>query len=159
MTELESINHLRSNLLTLLDETFGGPSEQGSAYLDRGTGFSQTLEAVTAAQASQPAWPGATTIAAQVFHTRYYLDVLMVYARGGRPDSDWAGSWARSTVSEAEWRELRDSLLDTYASVRSALEGEALPGDDFGGAMLAVLAHSAYHLGAIRQQLSAQARS
>ena len=143
----------------MLDETFHGPSEQGSAYLDRGTGFSQTLGSVTAEQASTPAFPGATTIAAQVFHTRYYLDVLMVYARGGKPDSDWAGSWARSTVSEAEWRELRDSLQDKYASVRSALENEALPDDAFGGAMLAVLAHSAYHLGAVRQQLSAHARS
>ena len=159
MTEQESVNHLRSNLLTLLDETFRGPSDQGSAYLDRAAGFSQTLAAVTAAQASSPAWPGSTTVAAQVGHARYYMDILMVYARGGRPSADWPGSWAKSQVDEAEWQELRDALQDTYATVRAALESEVVPGDDFGASMLAILAHSAYHLGAVRQLLSAQANS
>lgn len=153
-TELQE--HFRNNLLELLDETFNGPAQDGSAYLDRNAGFAQTLEQLTAEQASLPAWPGATSIAAQVEHTRYYLDILLVYARGGKPDSDWQASWAKAVVSGQEWQDLRSRFFDTYATVRQALESEAELDDDFGGAMLAILTHSAYHLGAVRQLVQAQ---
>ena len=153
----ETPEHVRNNLLELLDETFNGPAGDGSAYLDRNAGFAQTLEQLTAEQASLPAWPGATSIAAQVEHTRYYLDILLVYARGGKPDSDWQASWAKAVVNVQEWPELKSRFQATYQAVRQELAAEAELDDDFSGAMMAILAHSAYHLGAIRQLLQAQA--
>ena len=60
-------------LYSLLDETFD--NVQGY-YLDKGTSMFETLATVSAAEASIPVGGKCATLAAQVKHTAFYLDVL-----------------------------------------------------------------------------------
>ena len=52
-----------NNLLTLLVETFESPPGPASTYLDQKAGLFDTLERVSAEQASKPVANGATSIA------------------------------------------------------------------------------------------------
>lgn len=144
---------IREALLTCLQETF----ETGFAYfLDRGTSLFETLEPVTAAEASRAAAPTVGTIAAQVNHTVFYLDEVLRFVREGEPEEhpDWAGSWKVASVTDEEWDTLRQNLRTSYASVQQLVRSNP----EWSGGMLtgaiAMVAHCAYHLGEIRQALS-----
>jgi len=148
------IDVFRSNLLFLLDETFASPARGGgNAYLDRQTGWFPTLERVDAELASRPVAPGATTVAGHVEHTRFYLEVALMYARGEAPRIDWKDSWTVTSVTPAEWDRLRGALADACRRLESHVrDARTFAPDDVGGA-LGALAHCAYHLGAVRQML------
>jgi len=60
-------------LYELLDETF---NQVHGIYLDKGTSLFETLETITAEQASRPVSATCASIAAQVEHVRFYLQVL-----------------------------------------------------------------------------------
>ena len=55
---------LVQEILYLLTETFESPIKDGNAYLDKGTGIFMTLSTISAEDASKPAFPGSTTLAA-----------------------------------------------------------------------------------------------
>lgn len=147
-------------LSDLLVETFESPPRPGSAYLDQGAGLFDTLADVSAERASRPAFPGATTIAQQVAHVRFYFEVLQRYLSGTlEGKADWDGSWRTVEVDAAAWDDLRDGLREDYRAVREGLERTPSWGErEMGGAM-AVLAHTAYHLGALRQLIKAGSSS
>jgi hypothetical protein len=141
-----------SNLFTLLKETFEGPPPAtASAYLDQGGGLFQTVEGLTAEDASRAARAGAPTIAAHCEHARFYLDVLHKYMRGSDARADWGRSWRVQAVSAEEWEALKGELRAAYESLSGALRSTESWGDRSVGAALAVVAHTAYHLGAVRQ--------
>jgi len=150
----------KSNLFDVLDEFFEGPppGATGTIALDRNGSFRHSLADLSAADASRKAFPGATTVAAQVVHTTYYLTNMLRYLR---PDgdtttpADWAGSWARETVAGTEWDAVRADLFRAYRDVRAAIDAITDWGGDRFGEAMAPLAHSAYHLGAVRQLLKA----
>lgn len=155
MPDSPSRNDLLGALEFLLEETFPGHPQPGNAYLDSGTGWRDTLANVTAAQASRPLVPGGTTIAGHVEHTRFYLEVLREFMQGRTERVDWSSSWLVSEVDEARWRELRGELLEEYERVLAlARRTDAWDEDAIGGAF-GLVAHSAYHLGAVRQMLKA----
>lgn len=146
----------KSSLFALLDEFFEGPPPvaDGTYALDRAGSFRHTLAGVSAADASRSAFQGATTVAAQVIHTTYYLTNLLRYlepSTAAGQVADWPGSWARSVVDAAEWDAARAELFAAYLEVKRAIGAMTdWSGDQFIDAMVP-LAHSAYHLGAIRQ--------
>jgi hypothetical protein len=86
---------------------------------------------------------------------RYYLEVLSGYMRRQPPEPvDWPASWQVTAVSPDEWDDLRQGLRDTYQQVRALFESfGAWNGDDDIAGALAVVVHTAYHLGEIRQAL------
>src|SRR5690606_8716515 len=95
------------------------------------------------------------SIAAQVEHVRYYLEVIQRYMRGEEPDDvDWSIAWQVREVSEAEWSASLDHLRDEYRNVRAltATYDDWLGEDQLSGA-LSIIVHTAYHLGEIRQAL------
>ena len=140
------------SLFTLLKETFEGPPPKtASAYLDQGGGLFQTVENVTAEDASRAVKPGAPTIAAHCAHARFYVSVLHRYMQGPLEDVDWKQSWLVQTVSPAEWEALREELREAYTSLTEALRSVEGWGERPVGAALAIVAHTAYHLGAVRQ--------
>lgn len=152
MAQSISIEKFEEALNGLLTETF--ESVQG-AYLDKGTSLFETLATVTAEQASRPVSARCASLAAQVAHTRYYLEVTSRYIRGEQPtDVDWTTSWQIVAVTPEEWARLNQELRDTYGQVRTLLAGitDWNVGDRLGEALLTVV-HSAYHLGEIRQAL------
>jgi hypothetical protein len=146
------------NLFRLLAESFEGPAADGaSAYLDRGAGLFQTLDSIPADVASGSLSPGASTIAGHAVHLGYYVRVLREFILGREPALDWPGSWRTSRVDAGEWDGIRQDLRREYGELMDTLRG--LPGwsDDAIGDSMAILAHTAYHLGAIRQLLLASA--
>lgn len=149
-----------NNLLILLDETFvGPPADRGSAYLDKGAGLFQTLADLDAAVASGKPFPGAATIAAHLHHVDYYMHALLAFIRGENPKPDWNASWAVRTVDAREWSSLRERALDNYRALKETIVATERWDDDAIGYSLAVVVHSAYHLGAIRQLVKAGERS
>lgn len=139
-------------LLDLLDETF--EHTQG-IYLDRGNSFLETLEKVSADEASRPVSTEGTSIASQVEHVCYYLRVLESSIQKREFGKvDWEESWQVRDVSPERWEVLKRQLRESYHSVVSTIKGvESWEGEDDIGASLAILAHTAYHLGAVRQML------
>jgi len=140
-------------LTDLLDETFH--RTQG-IYLDRGKDLFATLEGVSAEQASRPVSAGGSTIAGHVEHMRYYLELLSSDIQGRQFGKvDWDVSWQVKAVTPEEWTKLREELRSLYDRyIESVKTVEVWQGEDDLGASLAILAHSAYHLGAIRQMLA-----
>jgi len=134
----------------LLRETFAGsPEGQPSAYLDRGVGLFITLEALSAEAASRE-FHG-TTIAAQTEHAKFYLDRICEFVNGRTEAVNWEDSWLIETVSDAEWDALRGSVRKAYENTLKCLAEERLWTELQIGMAIGMIAHTAYHLGAIRQ--------
>ena len=134
----------------LLQETF--EKVQG-IYLDGKTSLLETLASLTAAEASRPITEAGTSICGQVDHIRFYLRVLNDYMDGQWHDKvEWKQSWLCKTVSESEWAEMQVQLRGDYQHLLDHLRSFTDWNDDrkLGGS-LAIIVHTAYHLGAIRQ--------
>jgi hypothetical protein len=141
-----------TSFFRLLTETFEGPPEDtGSAYLDKKAGLFQTLEQVTAEVASTPVRPGSQTIAAHCEHVRFYVVVAFDFMRGNTERIDWSKSWLVHTVTAEEWEELKKGLKSAYTTVLDYLQSTEKWGDEEVGDGMAIIVHTAYHLGSIRQ--------
>jgi DinB superfamily len=148
MTQIAQQDFLNS-LFKLLKETF---EEGGSYYLEKSTGLFQTLEAITPEAASRAPVPGAPTVAAHCAHVSYYVRVLHRFIVGqNHQEVDWPSSWRVQHVGPGEWEALKSELRSAYETLKQALESVQTWGDDLLGDSMAVVAHTAYHLGAIRQ--------
>ncbi len=134
----------------LLRETFeGSPEGQPSAYLDRGVGIFETLGEVSANAASVE-FHG-TTIAAQTEHAKFYLDRLCEFINGRTEAVNWDASWLIETVNDAEWDALRESVRHSYENMMRCLADVPEWNEIRIGMAMGMVAHTAYHLGAIRQ--------
>lgn len=140
-------------LLDILEETF---ETHHGVYLDKGTSLFATLHQISANEASIPIGNRCATIAAQVEHVIYYLEVLERHIAGQEIDEvDWGEIWSRvSGVTSAEWDDLKGRLKETYARLKAMLRGiDNWEQNDAIGGSMAILVHTAYHLGEIRQAL------
>ena len=149
------VRRFKKSLFRCLEETF---SNVQGIYLDKGTTLFETLEGVSAAEASQAISANSATIAAQVEHLRFYLDVIDDYLRTGEEKTNnWREIWETvHSVTPEEWEATKLRLRQSHERVMATLESlEQWDGkyDIAGG--LSVLAHTAYHLGGIRQTLGA----
>ena len=134
----------------LLRETFeGSPEGQASAYLDRGVGFLKTMDAMSGELASREF--GGTTIAAQTEHAKFYLDRLCEFINGRTDRVNWEDSWLIETVNDTEWDALRQTVRQSYENVLRCLAAVDEWTEDRTGMAIGMIAHTAYHLGAIRQ--------
>ena len=144
---------ITQNLFVILDEAF---VTHHGVFLDRGTSLFETLETITAAEASIPVGGKCATLAAQVAHVNFYLEVVEDYILNKERDNvDWGEIWRRvNKVSTEEWTAYQDQLKETYQRVISMLKNLEDWNDDrpIGGA-LAIAIHTAYHLGEIRQAM------
>lgn len=152
MTSPLAVDRFTAELFAILEETF---ERVNGIYLDRHTSLFETLDTVTAAEATRQVAPGCAPIAAQVNHVRYYLDVLSGYMRQQPPPTvDWQASWQIGPVTPAEWDALKQRLRESYAQVTAMLHGfERWDGEEDISGALAIVVHTAYHLGEIRQAL------
>src|SRR5262245_35538483 len=139
--------HFTHGLFKLLSETF---EEGGNFYLQKGTALLQTLDAIPAEIASREPWPGAPSIAAHCVHLDYYVRANHAAIVGQEPETDWPSSWRIQRVGVVEWDALKKSLRSGYDDLMTSLStlswGEGSVCDS-----VAIVAHTAYHLGAIRQ--------
>lgn len=140
-------------LRVLLDETF---DDVKGIYLDKNTSFFETLAGISAEEASIPVGGKCATLAAQVKHTAFYLDVVVNSVRDpNMPRADWDHIWRTvSAVTPQEWEAFKGELRASYERILQLLEETPAWDDPYviGGA-IGVVAHTAYHLGEIRQAL------
>ena len=134
----------------LLSETFeGSPEGQGSAYLDRGVGFLSTIDTISAEAASKEFF--GTTVAAQTEHAKFYLDRLCEFINGRTERVNWDDSWLIETVDDEEWDALRATVRKSYEEALVCFATVTEWNEQRVGEAVAMVAHTAYHLGAIRQ--------
>lgn len=146
-------DHFTSALYTILDETFD--NVQG-IYLDKGTSMFETLATVSAAEASIPVGGKCATLAAQVKHVAFYLDLLERNVRTQQFEPvDWGKIWREtSAVTDAEWETIKLELRQSYERIKALIhDTQEWPTDRHIGGAIAMIVHTAYHLGEIRQAL------
>jgi hypothetical protein len=144
---------LAQELFDILDETF---ENHHGIYLDRGTSLFETLETIDARQASQPVGAACASIAAQVAHVTFYLEVLERYTfTDDRSKADWGDIWRTvREVTPAEWDQLKAHLQQAYRRIMATFQNVATwESDPHLAGALAIAIHTAYHLGEIRQAL------
>jgi hypothetical protein len=135
----------------MLEETF---AEVHRFTLDPGTSLLETIAGISAAEASRPVYPGGATIAAQVNHVCFYIDGLLDLVRTGQPkELDWPSSWAVDGADDEQWITLTARLAQAYADVRELASTFTYWNEQTIGGAIALVSHSAYHLGEIRQGL------
>ncbi len=152
MTQQIPVERLTFTLFGLLTETF---EQVHGIFLDKGTSLFETLDGITAEQASRATSGRCATLAAQVNHVRFYIDVLEGYMMENAPENvDWQSSWQITTVTEEEWDWLKMGLRESYARAREAMNNfDSWDNDHRVGGALAIVVHTAHHLGEIRQML------
>ncbi len=139
-------------LLAMLEETF---TTVNGYYLDRGGSFFETLADITAAEASIPVGGKCATLAAQVKHTAFYLDMLEKGVREQSfPTVDWDEIWRTvSFVSPEEWAAIQEELRASNQRIITLVHNTPSWGEKEIGSAIAMIAHTAYHLGEVRQAL------
>lgn len=159
MTKTMSQDSFSTELIAMLEETF---DIDYGFYLDKGTSLLATLDQISADEASTPVGNRCATIAAQVEHIVFYLEVLERDITGqevGEPD--WDEVWNRvSGVTTTEWENLKARLEAAYNRLSTTLRGiDDWEHNDAIGGSIAIVVHTAYHLGEIRQALCTVRRS
>lgn len=142
-------------LLRLLREGFEGAPGPWTYFTDTsvGTGVLSTIDVLTAAQASHAGGPGLTTIAGHVHHLEASVSNATRAVRGEQVSRDRSQSWTVATVDDAAWSALRASLRRAYGDLLVAVGMRSVWDEDALGTAIGAIAHTAYHLGAIRQRL------
>ena len=156
MITTDSIFH--HALSSTLAEIFDGPAGQEAYVLNPGDpGLLRQLDTIDASTASTPVSEGRTTIAAHTDHVQFGLSILIRWFGGEAtpsPDADYNASWKRTIVSEEQWRSLRNALRSDAELWRNAVAERASWDSVSAAAALSTAAHTAYHIGAIRQILA-----
>jgi DinB family protein len=150
---------LQRALAKMLNEIFNGPPGSEAYVLNPGDpGLLGQLESLSADAASTRPMPGKTTIAAHVDHVRFGISLMNRWV-AGEPnpwaDADWNASWRRTAVSDAQWRALRTDLRREADAWRNHVAARTEWDDVAASGALSTAAHTAYHLGAIRQIVAA----
>ena len=147
------INEVLSQLLGVLRETFEGPQQSWSYFTDAGpeAGYFGTLRKITAIDASRT--EGGSSIAGHIHHVVFALNESSAWIRGDRLPRDWKESWSIVTVNDPEWSLLIDRLQNEYTDLLDAVQTKSGQSIESMGGAIGALAHSAFHLGALRQKV------
>ena len=153
MSAIIQAEHFTSALFLLLDEAFDNVH---GLFLDKGTSMFETLATISADEASVPVGGKCATLAAQVKHTAFYLDVLERSVRTqqyGR--QDWDKIWRETrAVNPQEWEAIKSGLRESYDRLKQLIRDTTeWPSENHIGGAIAAIVHTAYHLGEIRQAL------
>jgi hypothetical protein len=146
-------------LSKLLIEIFDGPPGNEAYVLNPGErGLLGQLDAIDARAASTRPMKGKTTIAAHVDHVHFGLSLMNRWAAGeANPfaGADWNVSWQRTTVTDDQWQTLRANLRREAETWKKVVASRTAWDDLSASGALSSAAHTAYHLGAIRQIMAA----
>ncbi|MCM3381023.1 hypothetical protein MKZ19_21970 [Shouchella clausii] len=144
---------VRNSVKTLIKETFEGPEAKGSWFTEAepNSGIFGVLGGTSSDLASRSVY--GTTLAAHTDHIRYYLwGTNETLKKGKQPEMDWGKSWTIHSVDEQQWNHIQAGLRNEYVTLLQLMD-DAEWNERKANEMVASLAHSAYHLGAIRQML------
>ena len=145
--------HFSKAVLLLLEETF---VKNNGLFLDTDENLFVTLETISAEEASIPVGGKCATLAAQVKHTAFFLQFLEQALREQKmPEADWDEIWrTESTVSKDEWEAIKKECRASYELVVQLVKDTPhWPSEQEMAEAMSLIAHSAYHLGEIRQAM------
>jgi hypothetical protein len=136
-----------------MEETFE-PKHHG-IYLDKGTSLFETLETVSAEEASIPVEGKCASLAAQVAHVTFYIESFERFALyNDNSPRDWGLIWRTvEKVTPEEWESLKDKLRQAYQRMDKLFRENKTWNEGTIGGSLSIVVHTAYHLGEIRQAL------
>lgn len=139
-------------LLSVLDEAM---DQVHGYFLDPDNSLFTTLTGISAEEASIPVGGKCATLAAQVTHVAFYLDVLTRFALDqSYPSPDWGEIWRTvSRVTPEEWQAIQAELRRNYERLQALIQVTPAWGENEIGSAFGLVAHTAYHLGEIRQAL------
>jgi hypothetical protein len=142
----------KNNLMQLMGETFIDPI---GIYLDPKTSLFQTLETVSAEEASIPVGGKCASLAAQVAHVIFFIESFERFAlQGDTSPRDWGYIWRTvEKVTPEEWDAYKSKLREAYERMIKLFSENPMWNEDTIGGALSIVVHSAYHLGEIRQAL------
>lgn len=142
----------KNNLIKLMSETFENPI---GIYLDSNTSLFQTLETVSAEEASIPVGGKCASLAAQVAHVTFFIESFERFAlQGDNSPRDWGLVWRTvEKVNQQEWDDYKNKLRDAYNRMNKLFNENPMWNEDTMGGALSIVMHTAYHLGEIRQAL------
>ena len=147
------MNPFVSSVRQLLGEAYEGtPAQSWFSDHGAGSGLFATLSGITAQHASRTLVAGGSSIAGHTNHLRWSLAMSNALMRGEQPSSDWAESWTVHSLDDTAWLELQKALRLEYVTLQTQLEQGFDPTNPMMmTAGIALVAHAAYHLSAIRQ--------
>jgi hypothetical protein len=142
-----------NNLFQYMEETFE-PKHHG-IYLDKGTSLFETLETISAHEASIPVGGKCASLAAQVAHVTFYIESFERFALyNDTSPRDWSLIWRTvEKVTPEEWEALKENLRRAYQRMEKLFREYRNWNEDTIGGSLSIVVHTAYHLGEIRQAL------
>jgi hypothetical protein len=148
-----TIDAILNQLFAVLREAFEGPRERWSYFTDNRpeAGLFGTLASLDEAKVSRPL--GASTIAAHVNHMIFAMEAAAAEISGDTTPRNWKESWALSTVDAEQWERLLGRLRTAFSALNTAIALNGVESTEAIGASIGALAHSAYHLGAVRQKV------
>ena len=142
-----------NNLFLLMEETF--ESRHHGIYLDEGTSLFETLETVSAEEASIPVGGKCASLAAQVAHVTFFIESFERFAlQGDNSPRDWGLIWRTvEKVTPEQWDEYKRKLKESYLRMDKLFRQNPTWNEESIGGALSIVIHTAYHLGEIRQAL------
>jgi hypothetical protein len=142
-----------NNLFLLMEETF--ESKNHGIYLDNGTSLFETLDTVSAEEASIPVGGKCASLAAQVAHVTFFIESFERYAlQGDNSRRDWGLIWRTvEKVTPEEWQTYKGKLKEAYLRMDKLFHENPTWNEPSIGGALSIVIHTAYHLGEIRQAL------
>ncbi len=153
MSEIIEVALFQQEYRALLTETF---EKVHGIFLDSGTSLFETLATITADQASTPISARCASIAAQVAHIDFYLEVLERYMMQETVEKvDWGEVWRTIyDVTPQQWEEIQQKLHKRYEHILELLSSiQNWQNENTLGGAMAIVVHTAYHLGEIRHAL------
>ena len=155
MPEIDAVFHRA--IVKLLGEIFDGPPGDEAYILNPGDGgLLRQLDSISGVTASRRPAPGRPPIAAHADHVLYGLSLLNRWIGGEEnpwADADWNASWRVERVTDDEWRALVVRLREAATAWREGITPRHAWDDVAAAGAVSSVAHTAYHLGAIRQIL------
>lgn len=147
-----SLEVVIGQIINVLDETFIYRKKPWTYYTDNkpDAGFVGLLEGLTAEAVSRPI--AGTSIVSHVHHVVFSLIEAAAYISGDHSHKDWNESRINS-VNDGEWLQIRDHMRASFLALRNAIRENAAKDILSIGGTVGVLAHMAFHLGAIRQKV------
>lgn len=147
----------RNTIKTMVKETFEGPPVPvtGSWFTETkpNSGIFGVMDELSPDGASAQVY--GTTLAAHLDHVRYHMwGINEIVKNGEQPEMHWGKSWEIQSVDEQGWNRIRDGVRNEYAVLMQAID-EIEWTELLANEVLSSLAHSAYHLGALRQMMKA----
>ncbi|HWP30672.1 MAG TPA: hypothetical protein VNK96_02960 [Fimbriimonadales bacterium] len=147
----QSANWKKSYLEVFREAFLVRDIDEGGWVLDPGESFPETLNAISAEEASKRV-KDCNSIAAHVDHLRFALNRANRYARDEEPTESWEVSWQNQTIDEGNWEILKNDLRREYEEFGKFVEeNDNWSNEALLTGTIAQLSHIYYHLASIRQ--------